>query len=245
MTKEELLNSGLLDEYVLGLCTEETREEIERLASQDEEVAKILAEMQSGMKDYCRKSVSSPFTHRSTSDQIQSQTFWKMVAGATMTTTVVLALLSIHFYSKTQELRSDHSQFLTVLESDREQWEKKLNASSQIHSRHQFVTHEQTRQIQMAGGEKMQEARMIVYWNDVQQDAVLHIFKLPSVPDGWCYKLWADVDGKMMDMGLIKSTESWLEIPYFSNVSGLNVTLEEHATSHAPNVERILCKAKI
>ena len=60
MDKHEIIQSGLLEEYVLGIISPRERDMVEALIEQDQEVAAMVEEMKGAMRHYCKSIVKTP-----------------------------------------------------------------------------------------------------------------------------------------------------------------------------------------
>ena len=56
---------------------------------------------------------------------------------------------------------------------------------------------------------------------------MIDVVSLPQLPEEQCYQIWADVQGKMVSLGILEETDRQLRaIPYTENALGLNITIE-------------------
>lgn len=52
------------------------------------------------------------------------------------------------------------------------------------------------------------------------------------------YQMWADVEGEMINMGLIDNKKDLLAMNYIENAESLNITIEPLGGSEHPDVSR-------
>ena len=63
---------------------------------------------------------------------------------------------------------------------------------------------------------------------------------LPPPPVGKTYQIWADIDSKMVDMGVINyEDKKMISIPHMVNAASLNITLEQEGGSDHPDVSQL------
>jgi anti-sigma-K factor RskA len=62
-------------------------------------------------------------------------------------------------------------------------------------------------QVKLTGSKMMPEAKAMVYYNTKSSEVYLHVNHLPSAPENKQYQLWAIVDGKPVDAGVFDSGE--------------------------------------
>jgi len=81
-----------------------------------------------------------------------------------------------------------------------------------------------------------------VYWNKQSQDVYLMVNNLPAPVAGKQYQLWAIVDGKPVDAGMLQSTAKTVEpfkMKKMSNAQAFAITLENTGGSPAPTMEQL------
>ncbi|MFK7773533.1 MAG: anti-sigma factor, partial [Saprospiraceae bacterium] len=80
----------------------------------------------------------------------------------------------------------------------------------------------------------------IAYWNENENNAYLKLENLPPPPVGKTYQIWADIDNKMVDMGIINyDDKKMISIPHMANAASLNITLEKEGGSDHPDVSQL------
>ncbi|PWK19421.1 anti-sigma-K factor RskA [Arcicella aurantiaca] len=80
--------------------------------------------------------------------------------------------------------------------------------------------------IKLSGQEVAPEAKALVYFDKTKQEVYLSALSLPEVPTGKQYQLWAIVDGKPVDAGMIDSKGNILKMKSFSNAVAFAISLE-------------------
>lgn len=81
--------------------------------------------------------------------------------------------------------------------------------------------------IKLVGQPDYPTAKALVYFDKKQQAVYLSALNLPKAPTGKQYQLWAIVDGKPVDAGLIKENESILKMKPFDRVEAFAISLEQ------------------
>lgn len=80
----------------------------------------------------------------------------------------------------------------------------------------------------------------IAYVNVEKQAVLLNVAGLTQLPANKNYQLWADVEGEMINMGLVKSGENVLTMKYIENSESINLTIEPAGGSDHPTVENLI-----
>ena len=70
----------------------------------------------------------------------------------------------------------------------------------------------------------------------------INVSKLPHIPESQCFQMWAEVNGKMINLGIIEEAgdqQKLMALPYAENAVGY-ITIEQKGGNHAPSVENIV-----
>ena len=100
------------------------------------------------------------------------------------------------------------------------------------------LKHPQTKTITLQGSSLAPEATAVAYWNESTKAGYVNLLNLPSPPAGKQYQIWADIDHKMVSMGLLSAENGTFQaIDFGENATSLNITLEPEGGSKTPNVD--------
>ena len=85
------------------------------------------------------------------------------------------------------------------------------------------------------------EAGATVFWNRNSNEVFLNPANLPEPPQGKQYQLWAIVDGKPVDMGMVTSEKNGglLKMKEIENAAAFAITLEPAGGSPSPTMEQM------
>lgn len=260
MDKEKFLKSGLLEQYVLGLTDEKDSEEVERYAEAFPEIKAEIESMRKAMDDYARqyavmspkelkarvtKDIDEPEAGSRRSDPSGKQpastegSRWPTwLARGTM---ALLVILSLSFYQskvaagrKYEALSREYRNF----QHDCSRQQAELEQLLEVYA---FMNHEQTIPIRLESTGLIPEAEAIAYFNAQQKKVFINPTHLPVPPEGKTYQMWADVEGRMIDMGLIDGYSKKLQpMAFVEGAESLNITLEPEGGSEEPTVT-LLC----
>lgn len=81
--------------------------------------------------------------------------------------------------------------------------------------------------IRLAGQPNYPTAKALIYFDKKQQAVYLSALKLPKAPTGKQYQLWAIIDGKPVNAGLISEDENILKMKPFDKVEAFAISLEQ------------------
>jgi len=92
----------------------------------------------------------------------------------------------------------------------------------------------------MVGNKLSPDAKAVSYINHKNKTVLLNAEGLPTVSENEDYQLWADVEGEMIDMGVIPKNTSMIAMKYIEDAESLNITIEPAGGNDHPTVERLI-----
>jgi hypothetical protein len=63
---------------------------------------------------------------------------------------------------------------------------------------------------------------------------------LPDLDAEHDYQMWADVEGEMIDMGVISKSKTLMAMAYIDHAESLNITIEPAGGNDHPTVARLV-----
>jgi anti-sigma-K factor RskA len=84
-----------------------------------------------------------------------------------------------------------------------------------------------------------------VFWNTKTHDVFIADVSLPQAPSNKQYQLWAIVDGKPVDAGMISDAKNLAQkMKVFEKADAFAITLEKRGGSATPTMEEIYVMGK-
>lgn len=238
MSKEEFLASGLLEKYVLDLATVEERGVVERFVQQYPEIRAELEALQYAMGEYAHEQTAMPSRRQSAA----SGRFWWLLAVAC----VALGFVALWEYQQWGRAAEQFSRLSAEYATLEQRCAKTQAQHEEIARQHAFVHHRHTRTVYLHGTGKAPEAIAIVYWNEAARKAYCNPGSLPAPPPGKQYQIWADVNGEMINIGLLDHPGDDMQVVRFiEHAKSLNITLEPAGGSEHPTVELLFVNAEV
>ena len=247
MDKDKFLNSGLLEQYVLGITTPEESAEVERYLHQFPEIEQELSSMRSAVENYAKQYAINPPPEvkgqiMEEIDQItqpkpntNSSPTWRWLPIAALLASLYFVF---SFYQDNQRLKANLEENEAALQSFQASCEEEKKKCAETAQLYAYLTDDHTQAVTLRGTPLAPDAHVIVYWNEQQQNAMLNVLQLPKPPKGKQYQLWADVEGEMIDMGIFDTeTASLVSMTFIAHAESLNITLEPEGGSEEPTVE--------
>ena len=262
MDKDYILNSGLLEQYILGLTTPEESREVEHYAELYPEVKDELHAMGQAMEEYAKQFAipAPPGIKNAILSEIDSMEQEAQViqmngtpkrkvnwaAWLSGAAAVLFGIFTLQYYSASSVLQTELNQVKSEFQAYQVACE--TNQAEQAESQKLFamLSNERTIPVRLKGTNLAPEAQAVVYWNDKSESAYLNILNLPKPPEGKQYQIWADVEGKMVNMGLVSErSESFQVLNFIDHPESFNITLEPLGGSEEPTVSLLFVNGKV
>jgi hypothetical protein len=113
----------------------------------------------------------------------------------------------------------------------------KLNNNSSLLT---TIASPDTDQYVFSGNASMPEAKVVSYINHKTKSVVINTERLPELDSDHDYQMWADVEGEMINMGVISKAKNLMAMTYIDHAESLNITIEPAGGNDHPTVERLV-----
>lgn len=235
MDIKKYIESGILEEYVLGLTSKAESQVVEQnllsYPELKEELYKIedalasyaqskAAPMPAGLSNQILQSINNLEANNSSSDEITPEAKPQAAPKGINTWGILLglalggSLLGSFFLNSQKQTLQDQLSQSEIQRSDLNDrfvafqldCDKKDGAIQRLEEQISILKNPAYKPISMKGTDKAPDAEAIVYFNPANGKTYLDIGNLPTTPTDKDYQLWAIVDGAPTDMGVIDLT---------------------------------------
>lgn len=254
MNSEDIISSGLLDLYAAGLATPEEAGQVMQWKQQYPEVAAELDAIERSLESYARANAVQPAPalrqklmaqiggseHELSAADVKPlvetkivpmPAYWRTAAAAA----ILLLLASVVFnylqYKKNTEA-------LAQLDAATQNLAKAEASKQALLQDMQVVQSRYSTPVSLKGLEAAPEANAKVFWMQNTGEVFLDASNLPAAPANKQYELWAFVDGKPVNAGIILTTQSGStyriqKMKAFGRAEAFAVSLEDKNTQPA------------
>ncbi|HVX50043.1 MAG TPA: anti-sigma factor [Chitinophagaceae bacterium] len=269
------IQSGIIESYVLGLASAEEAAELETLCMQHAEIKQAVedfealieknmaagsikppAELKQQVLDALDDEFEAPKTlvippaPATQSDgisgakvlEIGKPGIWRGVAAAAIILLVASAGLNVYYY-KGYKSASDSYQALLDKQATLEAYQARYNSLQQTIN----IFQDSAMHVVKMGGVKKEEPNDVatIYWDTRTKDVYLFVNNLPQAPAGKQYQLWAIVDGKPVDAGVIGDCDGVCKMKNIPRAEMFAVTLEKAGGNPTPTLNQMYVAGKI
>ncbi len=269
MDIQAYIQSGVIESYVLGIANEQEVAELQRLRLEHPAIAAAVEQAEQWLLDSSSQlavpvadkakmqllttlendfkepvtasagSVSSETPVRSISRNMT----W--VAAASVVLFVSSAAVNLYLYNKYTKAANDYSDLLkerTTLLATNKAYENRLTA---LQNNMQLMTAPGMLKVSMPGVAGKEQSLATVYWDTQTKNVYLIANNLPAAPAGKQYQLWALVDGKPVDAGMLENCEGLCQLKNIPQAQAFAITLEKAGGSPAPDLTQLYVMGKV
>jgi anti-sigma-K factor RskA len=263
------IESGIIESYVLGLTSAEEAAEVETLCIQQEEI-KIAVDEFSMMvekaafdnsvappalvKDKLNSALTNEFSdkeisetpviplHTSTGKRINE---FKWLAAASVILLVASTILNFYLYNNYKASSSKYEALLTErnsLQANNDVFRTKLNG---LEESMRIMQNPDVKVITLNGTKGKENNLAAVYWDSKTKDVYFLPTRMEATPSDKQYQLWAIVNGKPVDAGIIGDCNGLCKMKNIPNAQAFAITLENKGGSPTPTLSAMYVMGKV
>ncbi|WP_339337758.1 MULTISPECIES: anti-sigma factor [unclassified Croceitalea] len=245
MERKKILDEGLLEKYLLDELSESDRHLVENAIKNDTELKKKFLELEEDFEKMAFENAINPppivkDRLKSRLEEPKVKRLWSRPFVAAASIGAIFLLSSIWMYIKWQETRTEFESLqkqTTVLQERLDTLEENYVLTN---TRLQTIDGKNTIPLLMKGNELSPDSRAIAYVNHKTKMVVVNAEGLTKLPEDKTYQMWSDVDGEMIDMGVLETSEELITLKYIDKAESLNITIEPAGGNDHPTVENLI-----
>jgi anti-sigma-K factor RskA len=263
---QEIISSGLLELYVAGLTSKEETAQVEQCIKQYPEVAAELVHIQLGVEEYAfanavtpDDSVKQKVLSKINADEgakivaikgesklykvAGSVAYWKWAAAASILLLLASLALNVMFYGKYDTANKD-------LQQSQEQLADAMQSNSTMKQDMSVVQSKYSEPVALRGMKAAPDAAAKIFWMKNTGEVYVDPSNLPDVAQGKQFQLWAIVDGKPVDAGMILTSKKGdkyriQKMKTFGKAEAFAITIEKEGGSPTPTMDQMVVMGKM
>jgi anti-sigma-K factor RskA len=257
MTIREIIESGIIELYVMNALPAEESAQVEAWAGEFPEVRAEIEAIEISLEKYAQDvsitprpelkeeiikrfesemALKQPKTPDNTplSNSVPSKGFsslWAWVlAGLSILGSVFMFVKNQSAQKTITECAAENERLVAQQRKDVADLQSKIN----------IMRSPTTKTVKLAGQAISKESEVLVYWNAAEKTTLLTIRNLPAPPKGKQYQLWAIVNKKPVDAGVFNYDVAAIQnMKAFDQAELFAVTLENEGGSVEPTLEQM------
>ena len=251
------LESGVIESYVLGMADNQEAAELEQLSRQYPEIREAIDEFELALEKQAIANALPPsagvkkhlletldFSAREKTKVI-SLNPGRYVAAASIILLVASAALTVYFYNQFRSTSNAYQALLTEKNSLFAENQATQTKALDLYSSMQMMSDPGMLKVSMPGITGKEGNLATVFWDSKSKDVYLLANKLPEAAPGKQFQLWAIVDGKPVDAGVIGVCAGLCKMKNIPNASMFAITLEKKGGSPTPTLDQMYVAGKV
>lgn len=255
MDKKTLLEDGLLEQYLLGELNANECDQIEKILASDAQLRAQFDQLELDFETIGLENAITPPTVVKTEllDTIKTaekkvtkvvslskERPNKMYLGIAASIAALLMLSSVWMFSQLNEVQEE----LQIVKFDNTELNSTIeNLNVQLEESnvaYNAIVNPDTEQYILKGNDLAPDAKVVSYVNHNTKTVIVNSERLPELDAEHDYQMWADVEGEMINMGVISKNKTLMAMTYIDHAESLNITIEPAGGNDHPTVERLV-----
>lgn len=257
------IETGVIESYVLGMAETHEAAELEQLSRQYPEIRKAIEDFEASLEKAAFAGAVTPSAYvkqelftalagefSETTAQpakvITLSSGWaRYIAAASVILLVVSAAMNVYFYN---QFRLTNTAYQVLLVEKTSLFAENQNRQTRLldmYQSMQMMSDPTVAKISMPGIKGKENNLATVFWDTKSKDVYLLPNKLPQAAEDKQYQLWAIVDGKPVDAGMIGVCAGLCKMKNIPKASAFAVTLEKKGGSATPSLDQMYVLGKV
>jgi anti-sigma-K factor RskA len=245
---KEIISSGVLESYVLGLANENEVAEVERLLATNPEIKDEIEAIEKSLEGYAFANAKNPpielkdkiwqkIEEEDGSEFVDNKVFMKVERGGgfwnkylrVAASFLILGsvLGNIYLFNR---WKNTQKELVTALTDNNSIAQQAKFSNESLQRIGEVLSNPDYKGIKMMGDEGFG----LVCWNQKSNEICLFKPKLPTAPSEKEYQLWAQIDGKMVSVGMIDMNKTEQYYNKMANVAAFAISIEPKGGSVQP-----------
>ena len=252
MEKQEIISSGLLEMYAAGAASSEEIVQVELLRSQYPDINEEIITIEKSFEAYAFANAITPSSsvksaifsainpttqlvsnneNLSTAKVVSISPLRNIAAAAAVLLLIGSTVLNFFYYNKYKDINGKYAESQEQLAS--------LNQHlTEVDKDMSIVQSKYSEPVSLKGLEAAPDAGAKIFWMRNTGEVYVDPTNMPIAPAGKQYQLWAIVDGKPVDAGMITSKDgkkySIQKMKTFGKAQAFAITLETEGGNAQP-----------
>lgn len=269
MNIDNYISSGAIESYVLGIADAQEAAEVQQLSLEYPEIKQAIADFEASLeaaafanamppaasvKERLMLALQNEFAEPIVTAEpakvislasteigdVKSINSFKYLAAASVVLLIASAALNIIFYSKYTKANEQVVALLndknTLTADNKSMQVKYLDLTTNL----ELLSDTNVIKVSMKGVAGKESNLATVYWNNKTKDVFLVANQLPEASSNKQYQLWALVDGKPVDAGMLSvDCNGVCKVKNVLNAQAFAITLEKKGGSPTPDLTQL------
>ena len=267
MELRDIISSGLLELYILGLASQDESIQVQQWIKQFPEVREEINNIQDAMESYAlahaiqpdesvkqrildqlpgssseKKTIIAPVNEIKENTRVHTiSSYFKWAAAASFILLMGSLIFNYTYYNRYRSASAD-------LQVAQNELNRQKEIAAAMTKDMDVVTDKNSQPVVLKGTPHAPDALAKIFWMRNTGEVYVDPTNLPDPAAGKQYQLWAIVDGKPVDAGMISTQRGVYKIQKmksFGRAQAFAITLEKEGGSPTPTMEEMYVIAEI
>ena len=253
------LSSGLLEKYLLGDTTSVETEQVESYISKYPEVQNAYNTLQENLEMVAKvNAVEAPkFILDTILDELDEKPVltlqpkkryksWYKYTVAASVAALLFASTSYFLYDQNKNLSEENQVVVDEIFDLRGDIEQNNIMLDNVMRQLLKLNNPETQKYIISGNERAKNLKTVAYINPKEKTSMIDVVSLPELPEEQCYQIWAELQGKMISLGILNEADRKLmNLPYADNALALTITIEPKGGNTVASVENSVAEISL
>ncbi|MDN3666001.1 anti-sigma factor [Algibacter miyuki] len=253
------LSSGLLEKYLLGDTNSVETEQVESYISKYPEVQNAYNTLQDNLEMVAKvNAVEAPkFILDTILDELDEKAVitlqpkkryksWYKYTVAASVVALLFAGTSYFLYDQNKNLSEENQVVVDEIFDLRGDIEQNNIMLDNVMRQLLKLNNPETQKYIISGNERAKNLKTVAYINPKEKTSMIDVVSLPELPEEQCYQIWAELQGKMISLGILNEADRKLmNLPYADNALALTITIEPKGGNTVASVENSVAEISL
>lgn len=275
MNTQEYIQSGIIESFVLGMASGEESAELRDMCIKHTEIQKAVDEFAELMEKFAMSNAIAPpdDLKQRLFDELQDEfsadetntapavvemytpqqtkaggslSFWKYMAAASVILFMASGITNLYLYNNYKSANGKYEALLiekSTLQANNQLYQAKYDSLSASMA---LIQNPDMQVIQLAGVKGKENSHAIICWDKKTKDVYFIPTTMATLEKGKQYQLWAIVDGKPVDAGVIGNCDGMVcKAKNIPRAQMFAITIEKEGGSPAPSLDQMVVAGAI
>ncbi|NND51271.1 MAG: anti-sigma factor [Flavobacteriaceae bacterium] len=249
----KFLQSGLLEKYLIGETSPSESLEIEKYIDRFPEISEEYNILQDQLEISARsQSVEAPDVLDGIMSSLDDSKvvklhakrkipYWMTIAACIAA--LVFAATSYTFYNQSQVLKEENNTIADEIFDLRGDIDQNNIMLDNVMRQLMKLNNPETQKYVLRGNERAKDLKTVAYINPIDKSSLIDVVSLPELSDEQCYQMWAQMQDKMVNLGILDKADRTLKsVPYIEDALSLSITIEPKGGNTNASVENAVAE---
>ena len=257
---KKFLESGVLEKYLMGTCDPETASKVEAFISEhpevkveydklqdniEKEAMKLSVAAPSGLKEAIVSCLDDDDNYKIKSQLVRKENNLRFLRLIPWAAALFGIISSISLYNHNHNLKNHNMELHADFNMLEQKFQSQETEMALLEEKLFISGHDKTARIRLAGNQQSPDFKTTAFWNNVAGKVILYVNELGPIDDAHCHQVWGDVNGEMIDLGMLPLKPGPVELKYLKNAESINITIEPKGGSEHPTVSKLISSAQL